>query len=241
MKTLVVGATGATGKHVVHQLLEKGEKVKIIVRSQNRLSDEWKNNPNLEIITASVADIPLTQWQKITQDCKAFVSCLGHNMTWKGIFGKPRKLVTDTVKAICEAVQLNNTNTSTQFVLMNTSGNVNKDMNERVSFAEKMILALLRLCVPPHVDNEAAAEYLRAHIGQDHPNISWVAVRPDSLTEESSVTTYNVHPSPIRSPLFDAGKTSRINVAHFMTSLLTDAGIWDTWKGKMPVIYNNEA
>ena len=49
---------------------------------------------------------------------------------------------------------------------------------------------------------------------------------------------YELHPSPIMSPLFDSGKTSRINVAHFMADLMTDETCWETWKGQMPVIYN---
>src|SRR5690606_32521879 len=123
MKTLVVGATGATGKHVVHQLLEKGQEVKIVVRSANNLPKEWENQQNLEIITGSVSEIPSSEWQNITADCQAFVSCLGHNMTWKGIFGKPRKLVTDTVIAICDAIQKNKASLPVKFILMNTVGN----------------------------------------------------------------------------------------------------------------------
>jgi hypothetical protein len=49
---------------------------------------------------------------------------------------------------------------------------------------------------------------------------------------------YERHPSPTRSAIFDAGKTSRINVAHFMSTLITDEAVWEKWKGQMPVIYN---
>jgi len=83
------------------------------------------------------------------------------------------------------------------------------------------------------------ADYLRTGIGQNHPTIEWAAVRPDGLTDEDEVTPYDVHPSPIRSAIFDAGQTSRINVAHFMAELITDDGMWAEWKGRMPVIYNS--
>ncbi len=63
-------------------------------------------------------------------------------------------------------------------------------------------------------------------------------MRPDGLTNEDRVTKFTVHPSPTRSPLFDAGKTSRINVAHFMAELIFDDALWAAWRGKMPVIYN---
>ena len=65
-------------------------------------------------------------------------------------------------------------------------------------------------------------------------------MRPDGLIDEDAVTEYDVHPSPIRSAIFDAGQVSRINVAHFMAELITNDETWQTWKGQMPVIYSRE-
>ena len=58
------------------------------------------------------------------------------------------------------------------------------------------------------------------------------------VANEEQVTAYQVHHSPIRSAIFDAGLTSRINVGHFMADLITDDETWNKWKGQMPVIYN---
>jgi len=121
---------------------------------------------------------------------------------------------------------------------MNTAGNSNRDLREPVSFGQRCVIGLLRLLLPPHGDNEKAADYLRTQIGQSDKAIEWVAVRPDTLVNEDEVTEYEVHPSPIRSALFNPGKTSRINVAHFMADLITDSDTRSTWKGRMPVIYN---
>jgi hypothetical protein len=121
---------------------------------------------------------------------------------------------------------------------MNTAGNSNRDIPERVSFGQKVVIWLLRALLPPHLDNERAADYLRTKIGQNNENIEWVTVRPDNLIDEGEVTEYEVHASPTRSAIFDAGVTSRINVAHFMAVLITDDVIWGKWKGQMPVIYN---
>jgi hypothetical protein len=121
---------------------------------------------------------------------------------------------------------------------MNTAGNSNRDLNEMVSFGERFVIGLLRLLVPPHVDNEQAADYLRTQIGQDDGTIEWAAVRPDSLLDRDQVSEYEVHPSPIRSAIFDPGSTSRINVAHFMARLIAEENAWAKWKGQMPVIYN---
>ena len=52
---------------------------------------------------------------------------------------------------------------------MNTTGNRNRDLNEPISLAQKCVIGLLRLLLPPHADNEDAADYLRTKIGQnDH-------------------------------------------------------------------------
>ena len=69
--------------------------------------------------------------------------------------------------------------------------------------------------------------------------IEWTAVRPDGLIDEKTVSKYTLHPSPTRSAIFNAGKISRINVAHFMADLITDNNTWNKWKGQMPVIYNS--
>ena len=105
-------------------------------------------------------------------------------------------------------------------------------------FKEGVSRILKILLLPPHLDNEKAADYLRTQIGQEDMAIEWAVVRPDSLLDENEVTDYEVHPSPIRSAIFNPGVTSRINVAHFMADLITNDGLWRKWKGQMPVIYN---
>ena len=52
------------------------------------------------------------------------------------------------------------------------------------------------------------------------------------------MTAYDVHPSPTRSAIFNAGKTSRINVAHLMAELVLGDEVWERWRGQMPVLYN---
>ena len=237
MTTLVVGASGATGKQLVEQLLNTKQKVKVIVRSPEKLPESWKNNGQLSIIPASVLDISEDEMAEYIVDCNAVASCLGHNMSWKGIYGKPRKLVTDAVNLLCNAIKKNAPDKPVKFVLMNTSGNGNRDLNEPISIGQRFVIELLRLLLPPHVDNEKAADYLRTKVGQKNNFIEWVAVRPDGLVNEDEVTEYEVYPSPTRSAIFDAGTISRINVGHFMAELITENDLWNRWKGQMPVIY----
>ena len=239
MTVLVVGASGATGSQLVAQLLLQQHSVKVVVRSPHKLPESWKNNDNLQIITASILDLTDDEMQDLVSDCDAVASCLGHNLTFKGMYGQPRKLVTDATKRLCYAIKANRLHTPTKFVLMNTTGNRNRDLHEPISFAQKCVIGLLRVLLPPHVDNEKAADYLRAQIGQNNSAIEWVAVRPDGLINEDQVSAYEIFPSPTRSAIFNAGKVSRINVAHFMASLINDTNLWNKWKGQMPVIYSS--
>ncbi len=238
MTSLVVGATGATGRLLVQQLLERGEHVKAIVRTRGRLPEEVLRSDGLEVTQASLLDLSDRELADHVRGCQAVASCLGHNMSFKGIYGQPRRLVTDATRRLCDAIKPLRPATPTRFVLMNTAGNSNRDLDEPISFAQKCQIALLRLLLPPHVDNEQAADYLRVEIGQQALAIEWAAVRPDTLVDMDEVTPYDVHPSPTRSAIFNAGETSRINVAHFMAELITDDETWSSWSGRMPVIYN---
>ena len=105
MTTLIVGASGATGRQLVEQLLIREQKVKVIVRSPEKLPESWKNNDRVSIIQASVLDLGEADLAKHVKDCHAVASCLGHNMSWKGIYGEPRKLVTDSVSILCNALK----------------------------------------------------------------------------------------------------------------------------------------
>lgn len=239
MTTLVVGATGATGRLLVKQLLDRDIKVKVIVRSPDKLPDDIRNHGNLSIIHATLLDLDTDTLIQHVAGCDAVASCLGHNMSFKGIYGQPRKLVTDATRRLCNAIRANNPDQPVKFVLMNTAGNRNRDLAEPISFAQECVVGLLRLLLPPHVDNEKASDYLRVEVGQNDSMIEWAVVRPDTLIDTDEVTEYEVHVSPTRSALFNPGTTSRINVGDFMADLIIDADTWNKWKGKMPVIYNN--
>ena len=239
MTILIVGASGATGRLLVKQLLDGGHEVKIIVRSAENLPDYMKNKDNITVIETSISELNDAKMVELVSDCDALASCLGHNMNWKGIYGKPRRLVTDATRRLCQAIKANNLEKPIKFVLMNTTGNRNRDLHEPISFGQKCVIGLLRLLLPPHVDNEQAADYLRTQVGQNNEAIEWAAVRPDGLIDNEDVSKYEIHPSPTRSAIFKAGQTSRINVAHFMADLITNDKTWDKWKGQMPVIYNS--
>jgi len=234
---LVVGATGATGRLLVRELLQREVDVRVIVRSLDRLPDDFRGHPKLTVTEASLLELSDADLAAHVDGCAAVSSCLGHTMTVRGVLGPPRRLVTDATRRLCEAVQSSAPARPVRFALMNTAGNHIPETDPPTSLAQRAVVALIRLLIPPHADNEQAAAYLRHEIGQDHPAVRWCIVRPDTLVNNDRVSPYEVHPVPTRSAIFNAGKTSRVNVAHFMASLITDNGIWEQWGGKAPAIY----
>ena len=237
---LIVGASGATGRLLTGELLNRGEQVRIIVRPGSELPDAVRDHKNLTVVRAGILDLSEDELIQHVKDCQAVASCLGHNITLKGVFGHPRRLVTEAVRRLCGAVKKVKPALPVKYVLMNTVGNKNRDIPEKVSLPQDILFGMLRILVPPQADNENAADFLRVEIGQNDPDIEWAAVRPDSLVDDSAVSDYEIFPSPIRSAIFNPGKTSRINVAHFMAELITNSELWTQWKGQMPVIYNKE-
>ncbi|WP_340153189.1 NAD(P)H-binding protein [uncultured Marivirga sp.] len=238
MKTLILGASGATGKLLVEQLLLAEQNIKVVIRPTAQIPTFWQNHANLEIISAEISKMKTVLMKEIVSDCNSVAVCLGHNLNFKGLFGKPRRLVTDAVRLLTSSILKVQNQKPIKLVLMNTAGNRNRDLKESISVSESLIITLLRLLLPPHLDNELAAEYLRKKIGKQNNTIEWVVVRPDSLIDESQVSQYSLLPSPNTSAIFRPGKTSRINVAHFMADLIQKADLWNKWKGQMPVIYN---
>jgi len=239
MKVLVVGGSGATGSLLVQDLLNNDFKIKVIVRDKSVFLTKVKESIDLEIIEKDILDINEKELISYIDDCNSTACCLGHTLSLKGIFGKPYDLVFQSVKNLCEAV-IKSKKENIKFILMNTSGNTNKDINEQVSISQKCVVSLIRFLVPPHADNENAADYLRVEIGQESRAIKWVVVRPDSLINEDNVSSYENFSSPTRSAIFDAGKTSRINVANFMSRLVREEKLFAKWQGQMPLIYNKE-
>ncbi len=239
MKVLVLGATGATGSLVVQQLIKRNVETKIVVRDIKKLSQDILNNKLLECVVGNISELEKEKHLDLIIDCDAVISCLGHNISFHGLFGKPRMLVTSSVSNICKAIESTKKN-KVKVILMNTTANRNKKINEKYSLKDRLVLSFLSFALPPQKDNVEAAEYLSNNIEENNSKIEWTAVRPDTLVNEEKESDYEVFESPKQSPVFNAGKTSRINVSHFMIELLLNEELWKKWRFKMPVIYNSE-
>ena len=237
---LVLGGTGRTGRLVVQQLLDRGVAVRAIVRSADRLPVGAAEAPGLTVVEA---DLPsLTEQELLHQlhGCDAVISCLGHTLSLKGVFGAPRDLVARTVSRVCRAADVLEPSEPIKVVVMSSvSVNHPEAGDARRGAFEKAVLWLLRGVIPPAKDNQRAADFLCGRAVTPGPSVQWVAIRPDTL-EEGEVCDYALHESLVSS-LFAPDHTNRANVAHFMCELVTDPGVWDRWRNGLPVIVNAAA
>jgi nucleoside-diphosphate-sugar epimerase len=236
MNVLVLGATGKTGRELVKQLLERDHDVRLVVRSPGKLPDEVAGRPKASVIEASILDLTDDELAGHVEGCDAVVSCLGHVLDFRGIYGEPRKLCTDATRRACEAIDRLRPSEPTRFILMNTVGVANPELGEQRTWHDRGLLTLLRHVLPPHRDNELAAEHLQQVVGTESEHVEWCCVRPDSLID-AEVSGYVIEPSP-STGLFTGRPTTRANVGHFMCELIDKAELWSKWKFRMPVIMN---
>jgi putative NAD(P)-binding protein len=234
---LLLGGTGRTGGRVLEQLLTRGVNVRAIVRSAGRLPAGMVANPALTVVEADLLSLSGDELRRHVAGCDTVISCLGHSISLKGIFGPPRDLVTLAVSRVCDVIEALRPAEPVRFVLM-SSVSVNRPgrLDTRRGNAERSIVWALRGLVPPARDNQNAGDFLCVDVGTADPFVRWVAVRPDSLLE-GDVSEYALHEGLVSS-LARPDSTNMANVAHFMCELAEDPALFDQWAGKMPVIVN---
>jgi len=234
---LLVGGTGRTGGRVLQQLLDRGISVRAIVRSSGKLPPGVAGKPNLTAVEASLLSLSDEEMRQQVRGCDAIVSCLGHVLSFKGIYGSPRDLVTTATTRLCRAVETLQPAVPVKFILM-SSVSVNRPggLDTRRGSFERAFLWVLCGLLPPAKDNQRAADFLLAKVGPNNAFVQWAVVRPDSLLE-GDVSAYTSHEGLVNS-LFAPGSTNMANVAHFMSELVTNPKTWADWKGKLPVVVN---
>lgn len=237
---LLVGSTGRTGRRALQQLLDRGVNVRAIVRSRGKLPPDAAGNSNLAVIEASLLSLRDEELQQHLRGCDAVISCLGHVLSLKGVFGPPRDLVRRATMRLCRGVEALRPPAPVKFILM-SSVSVNRPggLDTRRGSFERALLWMLCGVLPPAKDNQRAADFLLEKIGPNDAFVQWAMVRPDSLLE-GEVSEYVLHEGLVDS-LFAPGGTNMANVAHFMCELVTSPKAWADWQSKLPVITNAEA
>lgn len=245
-KILVVGSTGATGKHVVQMLLDRGDtEVIAVARSKDKLMGLMRNGKeqsvqNLTVKEAGISKLTGDELKVLTEGCTAVVSCLGHNLTFKGMF-REGYWVSETVKKLTQAMP-----EGCRFVLMSTDGLAYPDGSDpkRTRF-ESGMLRFMRWLLPPVADNEMAVGHLFDQAAKEN-SFEWVAVRPGDLFDiqdeevvrATSKRDYDVFDHTFGG-LFGDNSTARSQVAHFLVDLSTMSKrpFQKKYNHKLPVIY----
>jgi hypothetical protein len=234
---LLVGGTGRTGQRVLEQLLSRSLSVRVIVRSRHKLPAGTAKDPNLVLVEADLLSLGDEDLQRHVRGCDAVISCLGHVVSVRGVFGPPRDLVTRATKRLCRGIEALQSAEPIKFILMSSvSVNHPGGLDTRRGVFDKALVWLLRGVIPPARDNQRAADFLSETIGTNNPFVQWVVIRPDTLME-GDVSAYTLHGGLVSS-LLAPDRTNMANVAHWMCELVTNPKAWDEWKGKLPVIIN---
>ena len=235
---LLVGGTGRTGQHVLKELLKRGISVRAVVRSVHKLPPGAAQLPNLKVIEASLLSQSDNDLLSEVRDCNAVISCLGHVLNVKGIFGPPRDLVTQATTRLCRAIESLQPAQPVKFILMSSvSVNHPGGIDVRRGAFDKVLLWILRGLVPPARDNQGAADFLYNKIGINNPFVEWVTVRPDTLLD-GEMSAYALQKDLVTN-LFAPESTTMANIGHFMCELVANPEEWKAWKCQLPVIFNS--
>jgi nucleoside-diphosphate-sugar epimerase len=237
MNVLLLGGTGRTGGRVLQQLLDRGVRVRAVVRSAERLPAGVGDDTRLTVLEADLLSLSDEQVRQQVAGCDVVISCLGHVISAQGVFGAPRDLVSRSVERVYRAARELQPAEPVKLILM-SSVSVNRPggLDTRRGRVERAVLWTMRGLIPPARDNQRAADFLHDVIESADTYVQWVAVRPDTL-REGDVTEYALHEGLVHS-MFRPGETNRANVAHFMCELATDPEVWAAWQGRLPVIVN---
>merc|ERR1712224_436897 len=73
----VVGASGATGRHVVQQIAASNANVRILVRDRSKLPPSLTSHERVTVYEGAILDIAPDKLRSFVDGCDAVVSCLG--------------------------------------------------------------------------------------------------------------------------------------------------------------------
>lgn len=240
LSILLLGATGHVGGLAASQFLQRGVKLKVIVRSASRLPEGVVGHDGLTVVEASLLDLSDEEMKDHVRGCDVVVMSLGHNLTLKGMFGEPRRLVLDAAKKVQKAIEALEPTTRVKFIMLNTVGVDNPDGSEENmrGFMENFTLNFLKFTLPPMADSVESAAYVSNEIGTTNRFIEWCTLRPDSFVE-GDVSEYTLHEKLFIS-LFKPQPTTKANIAHFMCELATNENTWQKWRFKLPIIVDGK-
>jgi uncharacterized protein YbjT (DUF2867 family) len=207
MKVLVLGATGGTGRLIVHDALEKGHSVVALVRSKARAPDL----PGADIIEGDARDEgALTH---ALDGCDAVISSLGTGIS---PFSEV-SLLTEATHALIPAMKRSGVS---RLVCISALGVGDSRGHGGFVFDRLFMPLLLRHAYKDKGRQEAA---IRAS------SLDWVIVRPGMLIDGRARGSLR---AIVDLADVNGGKVARADVARFVVEQLAN----DTWLRQTPVL-----
>jgi uncharacterized protein YbjT (DUF2867 family) len=207
MKVLVLGATGGTGRLIVHDALEKGHSVVAMVRSKASAPDLL----GADIIEGDVRDVDALM--RALEGCDAVVSSLGTGLS---PFNEV-SLLTEATHALIPAMKRSGVR---RMVCISALGVGDSRGHGGFVFDRLFMPLLLRHAYKDKGRQEAA---IRAS------SLDWVIVRPAMLTNDPARESLRAIADLAG---VNGGKVARADVARFVVEQLAT----NTWLKKTPVL-----
>ena len=206
VRVLVIGATGGTGRQLVHQALEQGHQVTAFVRDPARLNIE---HANFRIVKGDVLDYASVESAMRGQS--VVLCALGHKR-----FFYPNKIQSNGMRNILRAMKA----CDVPRLICETALGIGNSVG-RLGLPHTFFI--LPLILPFYMWDKLRQEQLIAASDRD-----WIIVRPGMLTSGDPRGSYR-HGPRVGSYLWPV-KISRADVADFMLKQLND----DTYVGAAP-------
>ncbi|CAO1427110.1 unnamed protein product [Diamesa serratosioi] len=157
----VFGGTGMTGQCVVNAAIEKGIDVKILVRDESTVPEEFKGKSSIEIVKGDVLN--KDDCDKTVKGCDAVVIVLGtRNST------QPTTMMSTGTQNIIDAMKQNNLKSfsacMSSFLFMDEDKvpkaftDLNADHRRMLNIIKSSGLEY-RAVLPPHIANEPTAPF----------------------------------------------------------------------------------
>ena len=207
-KIALFGATGKTGREFLEKALEKGYKIKALVRDPGKLKTLHKN---LEVIKGDVLN--KEDVMKCIEGTDMTVSLFGH------VKGSPEWLQTDGTKNILEAMKGH----EVPRIISLSGGGLPFPEKDQPKFPDKMIRFIMKLAVPKILND--AIEHAKVLKESD---LKWTIVRGPRLTNEPEKGEYRVGWVGVNA----STKIGRPDLADFILRLVED----ESYDYQMPFV-----
>ncbi len=213
-KVLILGATGRTGKWVVHYVLKHGYSVHVLVRDKTKLLP----NANISIFEGLPTDKGILR--KAAAGCTAILSVLNISRTTDFPWSRLRTSKTFLSDTMTNSIAVAKEHAIKRIVVCSAWGV--SDTSKAIPFWFRWIIQYSNIGVA-YKDHERQEQLLKAS------DVEYTIVRPSGLTNSKELQTirvsYNNSPKPRLT-------VSRKSLAKFMVGTLAD----DAFVGKCATV-----